>query len=318
MGARNEVTIYDIANVLHLSPSTISRALSGARCVGTQTRAKIVKTASDLGYHRSFLARKLNTRQSSLIAAIVTQFNTPISAGVLSGAEVAANENGCSLIVRQSMNDSTRRSSNINSIRSQNVAGLLVTSSYFQEFASLADFGMLNIPLVVVEASYLLPSSPKKRVGDFENAFDLTEHLIKNNCKRIAYVSLDLDRSRHLELVAGYRQALNDHHLAFDESLILSGQSFQKSWTDMCRAVLSMSPRPDGIVLCNRMINAIAFAGSESGATNREYWITCRNGKISALNEMRAELGRIAASLLISMSDVDNPPLPLSPFTNGE
>jgi LacI family transcriptional regulator len=318
MGARNEVTIYDIADALHLSPSTISRALSGARCVGTQTRAKIVKTASDLGYHRNFFSRKPETKQSSLIAAIVTQFNTPISAGVLSGAEIAANENGCSLMVRQSLNDSNRRSSNINSLRSHNVGGLLVTSSYFQEFASLADFGSLNIPLVVVEASYLLPSSPKKRVGDFENAFDLTEHLIKNNCKRIAYVGLDLDRSRHLEMIAGYRQALNDHQLTYDESLILSAQSFQKSWTDMCRMVFSMSPKPDGIVFFNRLINAIAFSGAESGTANNEFWITCRNGKISALNEMRTELGRIAASLLISLTGSDNTRLPISPFTNGE
>src|SRR5688572_23028572 len=121
MGVKKEVTIYDIANALQLSPSTISRALSGLRCVRPKTRAKIAKVASDLGYRRNFFASRLKTKKSQLIAAMVPQLNTSIASSILAGAEITASQLGYNIIVKQSMNNPELRPVTIESLRNHSV-----------------------------------------------------------------------------------------------------------------------------------------------------------------------------------------------------
>lgn len=45
-----KVTIYDIADKLHLSPSTVSRALADSSLINIKTRTRIRKVAEEMGY----------------------------------------------------------------------------------------------------------------------------------------------------------------------------------------------------------------------------------------------------------------------------
>ena len=45
-----KVTIYDIADRLNLSPSTVSRALAGNFLISIDTRERIRKTAEEMGW----------------------------------------------------------------------------------------------------------------------------------------------------------------------------------------------------------------------------------------------------------------------------
>ena len=45
-----KVTIYDIADRLNLSPSTVSRALAGNTVINARTRAKVAEAAKEMGY----------------------------------------------------------------------------------------------------------------------------------------------------------------------------------------------------------------------------------------------------------------------------
>jgi LacI family transcriptional regulator len=301
MGVKKEVTIYDIANALKLSPSTISRALSGIRCVRPQTRKKIEKAASDLGYQRNFFASRLKTKKSQLIAAMVTHLNSSIASGVLTGAEIIASQLGYNLIVRQSMNKPELRTANIESLRNHGVDGLLVTSAYFQEYASVKEFAKLRVPLIVIEVSSMLPGHPKKKAGDFENVYELTEYLIKKGCKRIAYLSVDSDNARHQQLVAGYRKALQDSSLL--NAHVLMSSDFE-DWIDMCRMLVSTKPRPDGIIISNQTITVLAFSSSDASPGNGdEFWITCRKGVSTSQNQLLVELGKVAAGLVICLTE---------------
>lgn len=298
---KKDVTIYDIANALKLSPATISRALSGLSSVRPQTRAKIEKAACDLGYQRNFFASSLKTKKSQLIAAMVTQLNTPIASCVLAGAEITASELAYNLIVRQSMNKPELRTANIESVRAHRVDGLLVTSAYFQEYASVREFAKLKIPVIVIEGSSMLPGHPKKKAGNFENAYELTEYLINKGCKRIAYLSVDSDNGRHQQLVAGYRKALQNSQL--QDANVWVSNDIQDCWIDMCRMLISTTPRPDGIIISNQMITVLAFAGPDSSPGNRnEFWITCRKGASTSQNQLLVELGKVAAGLLICLA----------------
>ena len=303
MGARNGARIYDIARALNLSPSTIRRALNGSDVVREQTRSRIAQVAGALGYRRNALQGQTKFKRGSVLGSLVTHLNSTIASCVLSGAEATAAQMGYSVIVHQSMNNPELRGNNLENLISHNVGGVLVTSAYFQESESLDQLTALNIPLVVVETSSLLPSRPRKKVSDLQNACEMTEYLIEKGCRQIAYVSADLNSPRHINLLSGCREALLHHKLPEPETLVSNHDNDQNFWSTISDLLLSAASRPDGIIFSNNTVTALAYAPQGASTTRDELFITWRKGSLSSQNQVLIEIGKLAATLLIYLSE---------------
>lgn len=302
MGMRNEVTIHDIAKALDLSTATISRALNGSSAVNEQTRSRITHVANELGYQRNYFASKLRSQRSHVLGGMVTHLNTAIASSVLSGAEATASQMGYGVIVHQSMNNSELRLQSIENLRKHRVDGILVTSMYHQECEALEHLASMEIPVVVIEASSLLPGRPKKKLSEFQNAFELTNHLIDKGCKRIACMSVDLNGVHHASLISGYSNALESGKLAEGDKFILNTNGAQNSWPAICELMGSMPPRMDGLIFASNAITASIFV--PPGVRDREeFWIVWRKGSLASQNREFVEIGKLAASLLISASE---------------
>ncbi len=300
---RNEVTIHDIAKALDLSTATISRALNGSPAVNEQTRSRISHVANELGYQRNYFASKLRSQKSHVLGGMVTHLNTVLASSVLSGAEATASQMGYSVIVHQSMNNSESRLQSIENLRKYRVDGVVVTSMYYQECEALDHLASLEIPVVVVEASSLLPGRPKKKLSEFQNAFELTNHLIEKGCQRIACMSVDLNSVQHSSLISGYSKALESGKLAEGDKFILNTNGAENSWSAICEMMVSMPSRPDGIIFASNAITALIFIPSGAPRNREEFWIVWRKGSLTSQNREFVEIGKLAASLLISASE---------------
>lgn len=64
-----KVTIYDIANLLNISPATVSRALNGSKRVNKNTFRKVMKVAREAGYDFDTEASAIAKNNKSNIAA---------------------------------------------------------------------------------------------------------------------------------------------------------------------------------------------------------------------------------------------------------
>lgn len=65
------VGIRDVAKYAGVSPSTVSRALSGVAFVEPETKEKVMKAVSDLNYKPNLAARSLKKGGSKLIGLII-------------------------------------------------------------------------------------------------------------------------------------------------------------------------------------------------------------------------------------------------------
>lgn len=313
MNAKNEVTIYDIAKALDLSPSTISRALNDLSC-HKDTRTKILQKATDLGYRQHPFASKLRSQKTRVVGAVVPQLNTPIESNILSGAEITARQLGYSLVISQSMNNPELLASNIESMNRSRVDGILVTSGNFQKQTPPRNKVMKpGIPTIVIEASATLDIEHQKKAnGIFEAAYELTVQLAKKGCKRIAYISACDDKSAHADLLSGYRQALHDSMLMETDKLILIGYDFEQFDIDMYRILLSMPPRPDGILFSNKAITALSIPEFEIPAINNvdKSLLSCMEDNCPSYNNLSVELGKLAMCFLICLIENNNEPSP--------
>ena len=86
------VTISDIAKSLGVTPSTVSRALSGSPRVKESTRKAILDMASSMGYERNEPASNLRKGHSNVVGIIVPRINRAFFSSTISGAEYILKE----------------------------------------------------------------------------------------------------------------------------------------------------------------------------------------------------------------------------------
>jgi LacI family transcriptional regulator, repressor for deo operon, udp, cdd, tsx, nupC, and nupG len=91
-GVRKTVTIYDVARLAGVAPSTVSRAFARPGRVNADTAARIRTAAAELGYRVNPLARALSTSKTHMLAVMVSDITNPFYAELIRGAQIAASE----------------------------------------------------------------------------------------------------------------------------------------------------------------------------------------------------------------------------------
>jgi LacI family transcriptional regulator len=95
-------TIYDIAKLAGVNPSTVSRALSKPGRVSAKTQKVIEDAATELNYHVNPFARALPTGRTSTLGLIVADITNPTFFGIIRGAEATATARDYTLMLAES------------------------------------------------------------------------------------------------------------------------------------------------------------------------------------------------------------------------
>src|SRR5512133_2110984 len=102
MTTTRDVTIYDIARVLDISASTVSRGLKDHPHVRKEVKKKILLTARKMGYQQNKFASNLRQKHTSTIGLVVPRLDSYFLSSVISGMEKVANDSGYNLLISQS------------------------------------------------------------------------------------------------------------------------------------------------------------------------------------------------------------------------
>ncbi|GAA1061925.1 LacI family DNA-binding transcriptional regulator [Agromyces bracchium] len=95
-------TIYDVAELAGVNPSTVSRALGKPGRVSAATEARVRAAAEQLHFRMNPMARALPTGRTNTLALVVADITNPVIFGIVRGAEQAASAAGCTLVVAES------------------------------------------------------------------------------------------------------------------------------------------------------------------------------------------------------------------------
>ena len=144
---RSSPTIYDIAAVVGLNASTVSRALSTPGRVNPATETRIRDAATALGYRPNPMARALPTGSTGSIGLILSDVTHGIYADVIRGAERAATSANLILILAESQDSADHEFELAERLHSY-VDGLVLVSSRLEaeDIEVLADVK----PLVLI------------------------------------------------------------------------------------------------------------------------------------------------------------------------
>ena len=125
----NEVTIHDIANILGLNSSTVSRALNNSSRVAKKTKDKIFEKAAELGYQRNHLASNLRKSKTFTLGVIVPRISRHFFSSAIAGIEETAYKAGYNVIICQSLESLEREQGILDTLLANRVDGVLISIS---------------------------------------------------------------------------------------------------------------------------------------------------------------------------------------------
>lgn len=95
-------TIYDIARLAEVNPSTVSRALNQPGRVNAKTAERIRAAADQLNFRANPMARALPTGRTHTLALLVADITNPVVFGIIRGAAHEAAAHGYTMIIAES------------------------------------------------------------------------------------------------------------------------------------------------------------------------------------------------------------------------
>lgn len=247
-----ETTIYDIAKGVGVSPTTVSRALNDHPAVNIKTKQLIFDKAAQLGYRSNMFASNLRRQRTNTIGVIVPILNSNFQSSVMAGMEKVANEAGYNLIISQSMGTAQKEIANAKTMFNSRVDGLLVSLAHDTENINhFEPFFKKGIPVLFYDRVAEHKQSTSIVIDNVQAAYKATTHLIEQGCRRIVHISGNLKINVYANRLKGYKYALIDNSLPFDESLIITNDLTEEAGVKAAEQILKMDPRPDGVFVAN-------------------------------------------------------------------
>jgi len=306
-----EVTIYDLANELNLSSATVSRALKNDPLVSKKTRKKIFELAEKRGYRSNHFAKNLREQKTNTIGFMVHELQSNFITSVLAGVEKVATESGYDLIITHASESYTKEAANAKNLFHKRVDGLIASLSFdtrnLDHFRPFVDKG---VPIIFFDRVERNSENTVIVIDNYKCGYEATRHLIEQGCKRIVHVTSSLARNVYSERFRGYRDALFDNNIAFDESLLIIKDLSEKAGIESAQKILSIKPLPDGAFITNDFVAAVCMRTLKENNISipRDIAIVGFNNDaiahlvepaLTTINYPGKELGEVAARTLV-------------------
>ena len=217
---RSAVTLKDVAKLAGVSAKTASRVINDDPAVTEKTAARVRTAIDALAYTPNPHARSLRTGRDQAVALVVDSISDPFFAAVAEGVEQVAREAGFFLIVAHAGDSPAREREVVDSLLHRSISGLILVPSLLNFGSGRRPLGPGGVPVVAVDRPLENLDVDTVLVDNALASHQAVAHLIAHGHTRIGFLGNTVARFTVRERLAGYRRALEEAGLAFDESLV--------------------------------------------------------------------------------------------------
>jgi LacI family transcriptional regulator len=222
------VTSLDVAKAAGVSRTTVSLVLNEVRGIQISegTRHRVIEAAQELGYVPNAAARALVSSRAQIVGLVLTRSTHHIASDsfltqILDGLIESVRAQGMRLLI-DIIEPEHQKEAYLQLVRSKHIDGMILSGPRVDDEAlqALTDDGFPTV---------LMGQVPGKNfycvdVDNFTASHVAVSHLVKLGHKRIACITnAPLTYTAAAERLRGYRQALEDAHIPFDETLVRFG-----------------------------------------------------------------------------------------------
>ncbi len=305
------MNLSQLAKELNLSISSVSKALRDSHEISSATKKMVMAKAKELNYQVNPFASNLRKQKSKTIALVVPEVANDFFGPVISGMESVAQQKGYHVLIYLTHEDMQKEISIIKLLQNGRVDGIMMSLS-----AQTTNTGHLEelkeMPLVFFDRVADHIDVPKITTDDFNSGFMATDHLIKNGCKRIAFMCISQNLSICKKRMNGYLEALKKNKIERENSLIIPCIGDHEENKDSIRKLLKRKNRPDGIFasveklaiatyeICEELklkipqdVKVICFSNAQT--------VALLNPSLTTITQPAYEMGEKAATILFKL-----------------
>jgi LacI family transcriptional regulator len=243
------VTIKDLAKMLSLTPSTVSRALSDHPGISSHTKERVRHTAMSFNYIPNLHARYFRKKRSGLIAAIIPEFNAFFTPGLLAGIQDVIASNGYSMIILNTENKLEQELKALEHCLSWVVEGILIILSDETTYTSHLDkVKNESVPLVMLDKVLPTKEYSVVNIDDYAAAYNASKLLIQKGGNHFLGVFAGSGLHMTEQRKKGFDDAFTDHFNASANGRIhsLHINDIKKAEENIA-AYITQNGMPDGV-----------------------------------------------------------------------
>lgn len=263
-------TIYEVSKLAGVSLATVSRVMNKSDKVTLKTRNKVEAAMRQLGYMPNTIAQSLALKRSNSVGVLVPELHGPFFGAMLGAIESELRAEGKHVIITAGHSDPDREKEAIEFLASRRCDALIlyvfaISNDYIEAFMKK------SMPVVVI--GRLIPGIEDDCISlDNElGGYVATRSLIESGHRQIASITGPLSKSDGFERLAGYKRALAEHGIEFNQDLVVEGDYQESSGRAGMRQLLQ-SGIPFTALFC---ANDVMAAGAISLA--REHGLDIPN-----------------------------------------
>lgn len=253
-------------------------------------------------------------RETRTIGVLLLKVSGLFAAKLLQGMKNEAREQGYSLVVCHTDSKEERSIQDIQVLKEKQVDGIIYASDELSEGQGQL-LNEMESPIVFVSTQSLTHPFPFVKVDDYTAAYDGTKYLIDKGHKQIAFIGGQID-----DLIAGktrndgFLQAMSDHQLTVNESLVVYGDfRFQSGKEGLKKLIQSEQPFTAIFAASDEMaVGVLSEAYTQQLTIPKDFAVIGYDNTMAAemaipplttVAQPLDEMGKQAVSLLLSIRE---------------
>lgn len=243
-------TLKDIALKAKVSRMTVSRVFSDKNNVSKETRDKIEKIASKMGYHPNLVARSLSSSRSMTIGIIMPKtknvFLDVYITQILSGISDVTQDLNYRIMFFPVDYNRDKKNLYVSISRSNLVDGIILLKTR-KDDKGIEELAKTKFPFILVNHKN---NSDKINYVDscnIKGAKLAVEHLYKLGHKKIAFVTGEMHETNAIDRFNGFKKAMRDFGLQFRKEWIITGDFSKEKAYEACGKLFGSSTLPTAI-----------------------------------------------------------------------
>ncbi|MCC9306518.1 LacI family transcriptional regulator [Kitasatospora sp. RB6PN24] len=306
-------TLEAVAARAGVGRGTVSRVVNGSPKVSAKARAAVEQAIAELGYVPNQAARSLVTSRTDAVALVIPESvaklsSEPYFSDIITGvsAELAGTELQLLLVL---VRDEHERERLTRYLTARRVDGVLLVSVH-QDDPLPELLERLELPAVLGGRRSAQETLSYVHADNAGGARAAVRHLLSRGRTAIGTVAGPLDMEGAAERLAGYRQALAEARLPYDEGLVAHGDFTEHAGREGMRELLARRPGLDAVFCASDLtaagaLQALREAGrrvpQDVAVVGFDDSVVARHTEppLTSVRQPTEEMGRLMAQLLI-------------------
>lgn len=305
-------TIYEIAQEVGLSPSTVARALRGTGYCSKDSHDRIMDVARRMNYVPSHAAKSLKSKRTNKILFCIPDIYNPFYFGMIKGASDVLEEYGYYAILCHTKGDKEMEKKMLRNLKEGYGDGMIFVSFDFNK-ENIAEVNACSKPVVLTN-NYQSPKGEDRfdcvYIDTFEGICMACRHMISQGFQRIGYIGGDSGIQTGRERFSGFLKAMNEANLPIDQKLLKEGDFSRSSGEKVMEELIIADTIPEALVVANDLMAIGAMKACRRhrlripedvaviGMDNTDM-ATCASPELSSIGMKEEEIGMYSARLLM-------------------